>query len=232
MLTRFESRHRHGEMECIRGTDVDGVDGGAGGSCDFESEFYSQTCPNFGGNCVITPRRIEAIEQCGRLLYRTRVILRLGRCDRQPGPPPGVRGESRGQLQERGGRRGAAARAGPVSRPLQLSGDLVVREDGRVGQVPRAAVTVVLGISRARESSVGLAAVRRRGRPVDRRPHERMTEPDLVGDADQPVRLGGGDILIQAEPKRVSSAPENVRITGGIRRDQQQPLLRRRRERP
>jgi hypothetical protein len=38
------------------------VDGGGGGSCDFESEFYSQTCPNFGGNCVVTPRKVEAIQ--------------------------------------------------------------------------------------------------------------------------------------------------------------------------
>jgi hypothetical protein len=38
------------------------IDGGSGGACDFQSEFYSQTCPNFGGNCVVTPLKIESIQ--------------------------------------------------------------------------------------------------------------------------------------------------------------------------
>jgi hypothetical protein len=37
-------------------------DAGTGGLCDYESNFYSQTCPNFGGNCVVTPARIEQID--------------------------------------------------------------------------------------------------------------------------------------------------------------------------
>jgi hypothetical protein len=36
-----------------------------GGVCDFESALYSQTCPNFGFNCVMTPRKIEAIVVTG-----------------------------------------------------------------------------------------------------------------------------------------------------------------------
>ena len=55
------------------------LDGGAAGACDYDSEFYSQTCPNFVGNCVITPRRIEAIDivatsadpTCKVCLYRS-----------------------------------------------------------------------------------------------------------------------------------------------------------------
>jgi len=38
------------------------VDGGSVGACDYQSESYSQTCPNFGYNCVITPVKIEAIQ--------------------------------------------------------------------------------------------------------------------------------------------------------------------------
>ena len=30
--------------------------------CDFEQGFYSQSCPNFGFNCVSTPERIEEID--------------------------------------------------------------------------------------------------------------------------------------------------------------------------
>ena len=37
-------------------------DAGQGYLCDFENGFYSQSCPNFGFNCVITPERIEAIQ--------------------------------------------------------------------------------------------------------------------------------------------------------------------------
>jgi hypothetical protein len=38
------------------------LDGGTGGACDFESAYYSQSCPNFGFNCVITPRKIESVD--------------------------------------------------------------------------------------------------------------------------------------------------------------------------
>ena len=37
-------------------------DAGTGGVCDFTNGFYSQSCPNFGFNCVSTPQRIEQIE--------------------------------------------------------------------------------------------------------------------------------------------------------------------------
>jgi hypothetical protein len=33
-----------------------------GGACDYEGVSYSQTCPNFGSNCVTTPRKIESID--------------------------------------------------------------------------------------------------------------------------------------------------------------------------
>ncbi len=38
------------------------LDGGTGGACDYENALYSQTCPNFGYNCVLTPRKIESIQ--------------------------------------------------------------------------------------------------------------------------------------------------------------------------
>ncbi len=37
-------------------------DAGQGYLCDYENGFYSQSCPNFGFNCVITPERIEEIQ--------------------------------------------------------------------------------------------------------------------------------------------------------------------------
>jgi len=37
-------------------------DAGAAYLCDYENGFYSQSCPNFGYNCVVTPERIEQIE--------------------------------------------------------------------------------------------------------------------------------------------------------------------------
>jgi hypothetical protein len=59
-----------------------------------------------------------------------------------------------------------------------------------------------------------------------------MTEPDVAGHADQPVRLGRPGICIKAEAKRVSGAPQNGRVPDGIRRDQQQQLLSREGRRP
>ena len=59
-----------------------------------------------------------------------------------------------------------------------------------------------------------------------------MTEPDLAGDADQPVCLGRAGILIKADAKRLGSAPKNGRVPDGICRDQQQYLLRRHGKRP
>jgi hypothetical protein len=38
------------------------LDGGASGVCDHVSTYYSQSCPNFGGNCVDTPKKIESIQ--------------------------------------------------------------------------------------------------------------------------------------------------------------------------
>jgi hypothetical protein len=38
------------------------LESGTGGACDYESALYSQTCPNFGYNCVVTPRKIESIQ--------------------------------------------------------------------------------------------------------------------------------------------------------------------------
>ena len=101
-----------------------------------------------------------------------------------------------------------------------------------MSEVPRTPVTVLIGIDRAGESNVCLPSAARGRRTVDRRSHERMTEPDLAGDTDQPVFLSWAGILIEADSERVSSAPENGHVTGRNCCDQQQHLLRRHRERP
>ena len=101
-----------------------------------------------------------------------------------------------------------------------------------MSEVPRAAVTVLIGFDRAGESSVCLPPVTRSRRPVDRRSHERMTEPDLPGDADQPVCLSRASILVEIDAQRLGRAPENRHVTDRIRRDQQQHPLRGHLERP
>jgi hypothetical protein len=66
------------------------LDGGTGGACDYESAYYSQTCPNFGGNCVVTPRKLQAIRvvatttdaTCKVCVYRSTVpsASTIGKC--------------------------------------------------------------------------------------------------------------------------------------------------------
>ena len=96
-----------------------------------------------------------------------------------------------------------------------------------MSQVPRTAVTVLIGVNCAAERTMRLAAVAWGCLAVDRRSHERMTEPDLPGDADQPVCLSRAGILIEADSQGAGSTPENRHVTDGIGCDQQQYLLRR-----
>src|ERR1022692_3754294 len=58
-----------------------------------------------------------------------------------------------------------------------------------------------------------------------------MPEPDLAGDRDEAVRFGRSGVLVQADPQRASSTPENRSSADGISGDKQQRLLRTNRER-
>ena len=78
-------------------------------------------------------------------------------------------GTAAGRFVEKSGGRGwPASRLGPVSRPFQFFGDFVVGKGSAVGEVPRAAITVLIGIDRAGQSAVCRSAVTRGRRTVDR----------------------------------------------------------------
>ena len=70
--------------------------------------------------------------------------------------------------------------------------DLLIGSRRRRRQVPRPPVGVEFAVGRLGQRQVRCLALRQRGRPVDSRAHQRMTEPHPRADLEQPVRLGGG----------------------------------------
>ena len=129
-------------------------------------------------------------------------------------------------LQERGGGGEPAAGLRAARGALQLRGDPFVRSRRRLGQVPRATVRVDLRIGRLRQREVHRLALLRRGRPVDRRAHERVTEPS-------PARRSPAAPRSRRRPppepdaELLGRAPHQQRVADRLRRrhQQQQPRV-------
>ena len=81
--------------------------------------------------------------------------------ERAPRAQRPVERECGGALEERGGRRDSSARPRPPGRALQLVGDLLVRPERRLREVPGTAVGIGLGIGGGGERPVRGAPVRR-----------------------------------------------------------------------
>ena len=95
--------------------------------------------------------------------------------------------------------------------------------------MPGAAIGIDVGIRGVGEGLVDAPAILRRGRPVHRRPHERMAEAHLGAELDQ-VRAGGGAPAAASIPERGGRLPQQQRIADGLGRGDQEQESRRRRE--
>ena len=103
-------------------------------------------------------------------------------------------GERGGALEGRGGGRVAAPAPGPVRRALELLGDLGVGLGGRGGEVPGAAVGVLLSLQQVGEHLVHLLALWQARPLVDGRANQRVPELDArLSETNQPGRLGGAE---------------------------------------
>jgi hypothetical protein len=90
--------------------------------------------------------------------------------------------------------------------------------------MPRAAIGLRLAVGLLRERPVHLDAVAGRGRPIHRRPHQRMAKAHAAAHLDQPRRLrrAGGR---GTDPQPRQGAPQQRGVAGRLGgRRQQQPL--------
>ena len=156
-----------------------------------------------------------------RGLRRTGLELRL-RCGERPATASGrIRGQLGCSLEERGRCGDAAARLRAPGRALQLVGQGLVETRSRVRAMPRAPIGIGLGIGRLGEREVHLTAVRNGCRLVDRRAHQRVTEPHKGTEVDQPGGLGGS-CGVRSEPEPVGRAPQQGRVAHRLGRGRQQ----------
>ena len=161
-------------------------------------------------------RRVERAGLQVGLRRRQHALGAAGRIDRQVGRPPQERG--------RGGEPAAGLR--PARRALELGRDVLVGPARGLRAVPGAAIRLERGIGHVRQRAVHALALEVRGRPVDRRAHERMAEAHLRADVQQPgPRRGLERRAGDPEPRR--GAPHQRRIADRLRRrdQQQQPRL-------
>lgn len=174
---------------------------------------------------LVQRRRLDRGEQRGGRLTDARVEVGLRRVQGALDPAAGVRRQDGRALQERGRGRHATACLGPCGALLELGRDVLVGADHGLGPMPRPAVRRHDRIGHPGQSAVSRPALARPGSPVDRRPGERMTEPDPRGELGQlhggGLRAGAGDVDAQCPRGR----PQQARVAGRVRagEGQQQP---------
>jgi hypothetical protein len=83
---------------------------------------------------------------------RTGVVLGLRCGEVTLGPARRLRREPRGSLEKRGRRGQAAACSGPLRRAFELTGDVFIRCERRVGEVPGPAIGIERRIGGGRQS--------------------------------------------------------------------------------
>ena len=182
---------------------------------------------------VAESTRPGAIEDLSGLRPVTGDELGPRRLEEPLGRPSRVGGELRGapQVHGRGGRAATLPRS--LGRRLQGACDLLVGAGCRRAEVPRAPIGVGFCIERLGERGVGAAAIGCRGRVVDRRADERMTELDGRRERDQAAGLR---LLDRVVPRQVTDgvrgAAQEPRIAQPLGRRQQQHRPSTRVERP
>ena len=154
-------------------------------------------------------------QQPQRGVQRAGVPHRVGRREQPLRPADGFAGQQRRLLQERGRRRHAAPGLRPAGRTLQLRRDVLVGTRRRLSPVPGPPVGVGLRIGDLGQGPVYLPPVVERGRPVGHRAHQRMAQPDLGAELEQPG-LGRRRYRPGADPEALGGLPHQHRIANRV----------------
>jgi len=141
--------------------------------------------------------------------------LGLGRGQRTLRATGGLGRQLDRALEEGGGGREATACLRPGRGMLQLGRNVLVRDRRRVRAMPRAAVGIQSGVGGRRERPVRLAPILGRCRAIDRGAQERVAEPDLQPDGEQPIRLRFSQV-IGRDPELRAPTDEQRRPPRGI----------------
>jgi hypothetical protein len=123
-------------------------------------------------------------------------------------------------LEKRGAGTEPSAACCSSGRLLQLGRDLVVRAPSRERTMPRAPVGIESRIGRLRQRPVDTAPSLGLSVSVDRRPNQRMPEHDPYAQTEEAraLKLIGS---AARNSKKVSSAPDEDRVTEGLSRSDQ-----------
>src|SRR5262249_48403318 len=115
-------------------------------------------------------------EQSERLVERTCVTLRSGRCEQPICPASGFGRQLGGALMERcsGGQASTALSA--IGRALQLAGDILIRLGCRLCSMPGVSIGVNPRIDRLAQGAVHGPALLERRRTIGRGSHQWMTK--------------------------------------------------------
>ena len=124
-------------------------------------------------------------QQPQRRVVRAGLVLALCGEERTLRPSPRVGRQLDGPLVKRRARRQAASRPRAAGRALELCGDVLIEPGRRVRKVPGAAIRIDIGIGGLGQRAVNALALLRHRHAVDRRAHERVTEPHLRPEIDQ-----------------------------------------------
>ena len=125
--------------------------------------------------------------------------------------PPGLRGQARCTLEQRGRGREAAAGSCSAGRPLEILRDRLVEGGRGVRPVPGAPIGVERRVGRVGERTMNLPPLVDRGDPVRRSAHERMPEPHPGTELDQ-AGLFGRRPRSGTQTERRGSSPEDRRV--------------------
>ena len=166
---------------------------------------------------LVEPAGLGMLDQHKGVVDRTRLVLRLCRCQR---PARAFRwlDRQRGRtFEECPGRGEPRACLGTRGRTFQVRGDVFVRHDRCLRSVPGAAIRVGTHIRRYGESPMDLDPLNRAGGPIYGRANERMPEGNAWPECDQTARLRRHGRRLR-DPEKFGGPPDERRVPRGFAR--------------
>jgi hypothetical protein len=149
----------------------------------------------------------------------------LCRRKRALGAPRRVDCQRNGALKKRGPGGDPAASLSPVSRQLELEGNLLIWCERRMSPMPGAAIRIALSIDGLCQRAMRVSAPVGGCSSVDRRPKQWVAEGNSRTDSDEIGRFGRSS-RFDPKTKHGSGLPEEHWIAGRLGRTEEQQALR------